>query len=63
MSGYSPEMAASKGVWDVEALNNYLAQPTQFLPGTWMDTAGIVEPHRRAEIIAYVMSLRDVSPQ
>ncbi len=54
---YSPALTAADGVWDAEAVNQYIAQPTQFLPGVWMETAGISDPRRRADIIAYLQTL------
>ena len=54
---YSPVMAAAEGQWDIDSLNQFIAQPMEFLPGTTMDTPGIAEPKRRADIVAYLASI------
>ncbi|MDX1400729.1 MAG: ankyrin repeat domain-containing protein [Kiloniellales bacterium] len=56
---YSPALARLDGNWDFEALNAFVARTTEVAPGTKMDFAGIPEPERRANLIAYLRSLND----
>ena len=44
-------------VWDIEALDAYLADPKGFIPGTSMGFAGVVAPEDRAALIAYLASI------
>ena len=60
---YSPAFRSDTRIWTVETLNPYLAHPTQFIPGTWMSTAGIENERIRADMIAYIISLKDVPPE
>jgi cytochrome c len=60
-SGYSFSSAleADKGQkWDPEKLNAWLASPQQFAPGTKMTFAGFPKAQDRADVIAYLQSLR-----
>jgi cytochrome c2 len=59
---YSPAMVeAGEGglVWTVDTLNQWIATPKKFIPGTKMTFAGIRSDEDRADIIAY---LRTLSP-
>jgi cytochrome c2 len=46
-------------VWTVDSLNQWIAAPRKFLPGTKMTVAGIRSAEDRANLIAY---LRTLSP-
>lgn len=58
-SGYS---AALKGhaseKWTAEDLDKFLANPKAAMPGTAMTFAGVTNPDRRAELIAYLEKLK-----
>jgi cytochrome c len=51
---YSPAMKASGLLWDDAALNAYLENPRKAVPGTKMSYAGMADPAKRAEVIAYL---------
>lgn len=57
--GYSQALAEAGGVWTEEALDQYLASPDKFLPGTKKTIIGIPDPKERARIIAYLKTLKD----
>ncbi len=60
--GYSPAMieAGENGlVWDAEALDDFIAQPRQAVPGTKMTFAGIRNEGERADLIAYLATFTD----
>ena len=44
--------------WDPEMLNKWLYNPQQFAPGTKMTFAGIDQDQQRADVIAYLQSLK-----
>jgi cytochrome c len=46
--GYSPALARKGGVWTREELDQYLADPDGFLPGTRKTLIGIPDPAKRA---------------
>ncbi len=46
-------------VWDADTLNSYLASPYQFVPGTTKVMLGIENENDRADLIAYLATLRD----
>jgi len=50
--GYSRALAHKGGVWTPEELDQYLADPDAFLPGTSKTLSGIPDPEQRAAIIA-----------
>ena len=56
---YSKAMAEKEGVWDYEALNQFLYKPKSWLPGTIMAYAGTRKDDERANLIAYLRSLHD----
>lgn len=56
---YSSAFDGIEGVWSYDALNRYLARPAEYIPGTEMDIGGILEPQRRANLIAYLRTLSD----
>ncbi len=43
--------------WDFEALNAFIANPAQAMPGTRMAFAGINNPAQRADVILFLRSL------
>jgi cytochrome c len=55
---YSEALAAkSDQVWDYDHLNEFLASPKTYAPGTKMSFAGISKEAERADVIAYLRSL------
>lgn len=57
---YSDAMAALKDKpWDYEALNAFLANPKQAIPGTKMNYAGMRKVQDRANLIAWMRTLSD----
>ena len=56
---YSPANADSGIDWTPEVLFDYLENPRKYLPGTKMAFAGLKSPQDRADIIAYMASLKD----
>lgn len=56
---FSPALEAHKGQkWDPETLNQWLANPQQFAPGTKMTFAGFPKAQDRADVIAYLSTLK-----
>ena len=53
---YSAVMRNANFVWTPEALNAWLAQPGQFLPGNRMAFAGVLKQDDRDELIAFLLS-------
>jgi cytochrome c len=52
---YSKAAQDANFVWDAEKLDQWLANPRGFLPGTKMTFPGLKEPNDRRDVIAYVM--------
>lgn len=52
---YSEAALAADFVWDSEKLDEWLAKPKDFLPGTKMTFPGLKEPTDRRDVIAYLM--------
>jgi cytochrome c len=59
---FSAAMKAKGGKWTFDDLNQFLASPKGFVPGTAMGFAGIQRDGARADLIAYLNTLSD-SPQ
>jgi cytochrome c len=57
--GFSAAMKAKGGTWTVDDLNQFIANPKGFVPGTAMGFAGIPKDSERADVIAYLNSLSD----
>jgi len=55
---YSSANLRSGLTWDPATLDRYLASPQQVVPGTLMTYPGLKDPERRADIIAYLATLR-----
>lgn len=54
---YSSAMKASGLNWDDASLGRYLESPMTTVPGTKMAYAGLKDPAKRAEMIAYLKTL------
>lgn len=55
---YSAALKQSKLKWTADNLDKFLTAPSKMVPGTRM-FVGIPDPQKRAEIVAYLMSLKD----
>jgi cytochrome c len=55
---YSDANRSSGLIWDVPTLDRYLTAPRQVVPGTLMTYAGVKDPTKRADVIAYLKTLR-----
>jgi cytochrome c len=55
---YSDANRKSGIIWNVATLDNYLAAPRQVVPGTLMSFPGLKDPRQRADLIAYLATLR-----
>ena len=51
---YSIFMKMKKFVWDEESMDQYIMNPTKFIPGARMLTGGIAEAEKRRELIKYL---------
>lgn len=59
--GYSAAMKerAAKGEkWDEAALDAFITSPKGYMPGTSMGFAGLSNPERRADLVAYLLTLK-----
>lgn len=54
---YSSAMMEKGGTWGWDEMNEWLASPRKFVPGTTMSFAGISSPEERANILLYMNSL------
>ncbi len=52
---YSDALKNAGFVWDADKLNQWLAQPQEFLPGTKMTFAGLKDEKARTDLIAWLM--------
>jgi cytochrome c2 len=57
--GYSDVMADMGGDWTAEHLDEFLAKPSDYAPGTKMSFAGLSKPQDRADVIAYMNTHSD----
>lgn len=55
---YSPAMPASNIIWNPATLNAYLTNPKAVLPTGTMKFKGMPKPGDRADVIAYLATLR-----
>lgn len=56
--GYSGALSGMDGAWDYEALNGFLENPKKYASGTSMAFAGLRKAKDRANVIAYLDSLK-----
>ena len=56
---YSEPFGSLEGDWTFDALNAYLARPTEVVPGTRMNFGGLTDPQKRANLIAFLRTLSD----
>ena len=56
---FSAAMKAKGGTWTDQDLNQFIANPKAFVPGTAMGFAGITKDSERADVIAYLHKLAD----
>lgn len=47
-----------KGKWDAEELNKFIHKPRDYVPGTKMSFVGIKDDKERADLIAYLATLK-----
>ncbi|OOY28793.1 cytochrome c family protein [Thioclava sp. L04-15] len=52
--GYSDAIKAHGGEWTLEALNEWLANPKDYIPGNKMSFAGLKKAEDRNDVIAYL---------
>ncbi len=57
--GYSSALSSMEGNWTAEALNGFLENPKAYAEGTAMAFAGLRKAQDRADIIAYLQSLKN----
>ena len=55
---YSPVMRAANIAWGEKTLNQFLADPMKYLPGTAMVFAGVPDQKERADVIAWLKEAR-----
>jgi cytochrome c len=55
---YSPAMKGAKLTWTAAQLDSYLIKPSAKVPGTKMIFPGLSDPGDRANVIAYLTSLK-----
>lgn len=52
---YSDALKGAGFVWDADHLNQWLAKPQEYLPGTKMTFPGLKDAKDRTDLIAYLM--------
>jgi cytochrome c len=55
---YSRAMQRANIVWDDQTLDAYLDHPQRAVPGNTMPFAGIADAKQRADVVAYLQTLR-----
>jgi cytochrome c len=56
---YSAAMKAKGGDWSIDDLNQFLASPRGYVPGTAMSFAGLPRGPQRADVIAFLNTLSE----
>jgi|GEM_PF-1082077 len=56
---YSPALQGLGGAWSVENINQFVQNPQNFAPGTYMGFAGLSNSQDRADLIAFLNSQSD----
>ena len=59
---YSPALKGKEGDWTYEQLDVWLTNPQAFAPGTSMAFPGIPDAKKRADVIAFLMSMTENPP-
>ena len=57
-AGYSEAMKQLGGTWTVERIDAYITQPRKLVPGGKMKYDGLADAQARADLIAYLSSLK-----
>jgi cytochrome c len=55
---YSPGNQSADLNWDAATLDRYLDSPKAVVPGTAMSFSGLKDPEKRADVIAYLATLK-----
>ena len=55
---YSTALKTSKLVWNAATLDKWITNPMKLVPGSRMPYAGQADPKKRAEIVAYIKTLK-----
>lgn len=55
---YSPALAKAGIVWTPTTLDTFLTRPSTLVPGTKMAFSGVAAPKARADLIAYLATLK-----
>ena len=55
---YSRAMKSAAITWDETTLDRYLSSPQDFVPGNIMPFSGVPDAAQRADLIAYLKTLR-----
>ena len=55
---YSEAMASKKDPWTPEEIYHFIKAPKEYVPGTKMGFAGLANPQERANVVAYLESLK-----
>jgi len=56
--GYSAAMKGAGFTWTPQKLDAYIAHPAEVVPGNHMAFAGIPDPKQRADVVAYLGTLK-----
>lgn len=56
---FSAAMKAKGGTWTIDDLNQFIANPKGYVPGTAMGFAGVAKDTQRADLLAYLNSLSE----
>jgi len=60
---YSKALTEKGGNWTYEEVWEFINNPMKYLPGTKMSFAGIKKPEELADLIAYMRTMADSSPE